>query len=580
MRLRIRLSSVLSLLAFCAVLNAQQPSTTTTLQSSANPSIVGQFFTLTATVSSSTATGTVTFFDGTTNIGTGSLSVGTATLNIFNFTAGSHSLTATYGGDTNFLSSTSAPLIQVVNPVAATISFSATPGSATFGQPVSLLVYVYGPGPNATGNITFFEGTTSLGTVTLNSGSAQLNLTSFAIGSHSLTASYSGDTNYLSGTSAASVVVVGPAPTVTRITAGPTPVAFGSAVTMKATVLPLTGTQVPGGTVSFYDGDIKTIPSLPALATVALASGSAQFTTSSLSVGTHTLSASYSSDNSNAGSTSASSVSLTFLAPIPGTIGDYSGNGTGFTTRLPGTGTSLGSADPNIYTSQGVMSLSASSSNSNLNGGVNLGSAEFIGMPLADYGITTNQDFSVSATFTGPKLWFNLDQFGLFAGTNSTLAFRGGLFLNGSTATAYTVQTVSSLDTNLQSTTSLVFSSNDTLVMTLSRTAGVWAYTIQNTTTGAPAVNIPITQPAYLNNLSTLVAGIYVSSPNYNTFLDQSPPSEAVSQFSVTGVLPAVIVKTASTVSLKTSANPSISRAAPDPDSNRLAIQCQRSGDL
>ena len=66
-----------------------------------------------------TATGTVTFYDGETPIGTGTLSGGKATLSTKTLAVGSHSITVVYGGDTNFLASTSAVLTQTVNGVTA-----------------------------------------------------------------------------------------------------------------------------------------------------------------------------------------------------------------------------------------------------------------------------------------------------------------------------------------------------------------------------------------------------------------------------------------------------------------------------
>ena len=90
-------------------------STTTTLTSSANPSVYGQSVTFTATVSSSAATGTVTFEDGSTAIGTGTLSGGVATYTTSVLAIGTPSITAVYGGDTNFTGSTSSVLSQVVN---------------------------------------------------------------------------------------------------------------------------------------------------------------------------------------------------------------------------------------------------------------------------------------------------------------------------------------------------------------------------------------------------------------------------------------------------------------------------------
>jgi hypothetical protein len=94
--------------------------TSTTLISSPNPSTVGQAVTFSATVSSSagTPTGTVTFNDGPAAIGSGTVDAsGKATFTTSALSAGSHSMTATYGGDANFASSTSAVLTQVVEAV-------------------------------------------------------------------------------------------------------------------------------------------------------------------------------------------------------------------------------------------------------------------------------------------------------------------------------------------------------------------------------------------------------------------------------------------------------------------------------
>src|SRR5262249_61826156 len=71
--------------------------TTTTLTSSRNPSSVGQRVTFRATVSVSTATGSVQFFDGLTLLGSASLSGGSASLFTSYLTAGTHSITAHYG---------------------------------------------------------------------------------------------------------------------------------------------------------------------------------------------------------------------------------------------------------------------------------------------------------------------------------------------------------------------------------------------------------------------------------------------------------------------------------------------------
>lgn len=91
------------------------------MASSLNPSNVGQPVTFTATVTadapgSGMPTGLVTFYDDGVSIGTGTLSGGVATFTDSSLTAGSHTITVSYDGDTDFLSSDSGSLVQIVNP--------------------------------------------------------------------------------------------------------------------------------------------------------------------------------------------------------------------------------------------------------------------------------------------------------------------------------------------------------------------------------------------------------------------------------------------------------------------------------
>jgi uncharacterized delta-60 repeat protein len=113
--------------------------TTTTLASSANPSVSGQSVTFTATVTTTgtvSPTGTVQFFDGSTLLGTGTLSTASATTATATFTTstlavGTHSITAVYGGDSNDMGSTSAVVSQVVNTMTSTALITSAAPSAT-----------------------------------------------------------------------------------------------------------------------------------------------------------------------------------------------------------------------------------------------------------------------------------------------------------------------------------------------------------------------------------------------------------------------------------------------------------------
>ncbi len=179
-----------------------QATTTTTLTSSANPAVYGQLVTLTATVSPSTATGTVTFYDGASELGTGTLnSSGVATLSLNALAIGQVSLTATYGGDASDITSTSAALFATINEAATTTSVVASAVDPLYGQAVTFLATVapVSPGLGApTGTVSFYDGANLLGTGTLCGGTATFTTSAaLALGTHTVTASYAGDGSYL-----------------------------------------------------------------------------------------------------------------------------------------------------------------------------------------------------------------------------------------------------------------------------------------------------------------------------------------------------------------------------------------------
>jgi hypothetical protein len=196
--------------AFSHVVN--KASVTATVTSTPNPSVFGQSVTLTATVKvvapgTGTPTGTVTFYDGSTSLGTGTLSSGTATLKTTKLAVGTHNITITYAGSTNYASATSAVLSQVVNKAASTVTLTSSANPATHGTSITLTATVKVTSPGAatpTGTITFYDGTTVLGTVTVGTGGvAKLTTSTLAVGSHSITAVYSGDIDLLTSTSVA-----------------------------------------------------------------------------------------------------------------------------------------------------------------------------------------------------------------------------------------------------------------------------------------------------------------------------------------------------------------------------------------
>lgn len=127
--------------------------TQATLLSSLNPSAFGQPVTFTATVSASTAgagtpAGTVTFRDGSIILGTGTLNAsGQTAFTTSSLSVGSHSITATYSGNSSFNSSTSLGLIQIVNGADLTIANTATPNPVLVGSLLSYTITVTNNGP-------------------------------------------------------------------------------------------------------------------------------------------------------------------------------------------------------------------------------------------------------------------------------------------------------------------------------------------------------------------------------------------------------------------------------------------------
>lgn len=190
-----------------ATVTTTKAETTASLSLSATDINYMTSVTLTATITSAYAGpigGTVTFKDGTTTLGTATLNAnGQATFTKNNFTPGTHSLTVVYGGNTTYLSSTSAAAVLTVNklPSISTLMLSKT--TSNFGQNVTMTAQMTnGAGGWPTGNVTFYDAGVALGNANLNSsGKATLSKSNFTRGTHSIYYIYNGNTYYLTSTS-------------------------------------------------------------------------------------------------------------------------------------------------------------------------------------------------------------------------------------------------------------------------------------------------------------------------------------------------------------------------------------------
>jgi hypothetical protein len=258
--------------------------------SSLNPSTYGQTVTFTATVSSGsgTPTGSVTFKDGLTTLGTGALSGGHATFPASGLVVGTHSITADYAGNTNFNGSNSGAVSQVVNKASSATAVVSSLNPSEFGATVTFTAAVTSPsGAVPTGSVTFKNGTIILGTGPLSAGHATFSTKTLAVGAHSITAVYPGNTNIGGSTSVVLHQNVNKAGSSTTVTAAPNPSEFNQSVKFTATVKSSTS-ATPAGTVTFKDG-------LTTLGVGTLnASGVATLSSSTLKVGNHPITADYS----------------------------------------------------------------------------------------------------------------------------------------------------------------------------------------------------------------------------------------------------------------------------------------------
>jgi uncharacterized repeat protein (TIGR01451 family) len=290
-----------------ASLTIGKASTTTTLTATTNTPVFGQAVTFTATVAAlspsvATPTGSVTFKDGSTVLATVALSGGSASFTTKHLALGGHAITAYYNGTSNFGTSHSSPADPVtVSPDSTQAVVTSSVSKPVYGQPMTLTAKVTASAPGSgtpTGMVTFYDGTTSLGTATLSNGVASLKNIVLPAGVESLTVVYGGDTNFQGTTSAILSLTVSQDKTTTGLMSSSPTAAAGTPVTFTATVLPVSpGSGTPTGTVSFWDGSVQ-------LQTVNLSNGVAKLSYTFLLPAVYKIKAVYNGDSDFLSSTS------------------------------------------------------------------------------------------------------------------------------------------------------------------------------------------------------------------------------------------------------------------------------------
>jgi len=277
------------------------------LTTTVNPSLVGQSVTFTATVTAPDGgglmpDGTVSFLDGAITLFTGQLNAGVITFTTSALTNGLHSITAVYSGDISreILGETSTAINQDVQQMAAiTVATSASPSN--YGTPVTFTATIVSSATVAAGGtVNFYDANIKIGSGTLSGSSpdvAQFTTAALAVGTHSITVAYGGDTYNTAANSVALTQVVDQTVTSDAIAASPIPGIAGTAETITATATVISGAGTPTGLVTFTSG--TTVLGTATLSATGIASISPI-----LGPGSYSIIATYAGDADDGGSKS------------------------------------------------------------------------------------------------------------------------------------------------------------------------------------------------------------------------------------------------------------------------------------
>ncbi|AEM87164.1 beta strand repeat-containing protein [Streptomyces violaceusniger] len=290
-----------------------QGTSTTTVSVSPSPTVCGELVTICANVtvappSTCLPTGNVTFVvsGGPTLTGTLNAS-GQACVTTNAIPVGAHTVTATYAGDGGVTGSTGTGSVTV-NQASSTTVLTITPSTASCGETVSLCAQVTTTPPGTcvpTGTVTFtIAGGPTLTGVVDATGQACVTASNIPVGTHAVTATYSGDTG-VAGSNTTGSVTVNQGVSTTTLSFLPTSPVCGQPVTLCAQVtVAAPSTCAPTGTVTF------TIAGGPTLTGTLNASGQACVTTSAIPVGTHAVTATYGGNTGVAGSSASGSITV------------------------------------------------------------------------------------------------------------------------------------------------------------------------------------------------------------------------------------------------------------------------------
>jgi len=498
---------------------------------------------VTPTVSESQVpTGSVSFYEDGALVGTTTVTAGspasTATLTITAPSTGTHTLSAVYSGDSNYTTATSPNASITVTKIAPTLALTPATSTPTGGSSdllTATLSQTNSAGSLPTGTITFLLDGATAGTGALVSGTtATYSLTVPTSGSHTVQATYPGDTNFASATSPVVTLTVSKIPTTLTVTPSTTTPTSGSSMQVNVSITPTSylSSQPSGNVVLLLDGTTT-------LGTVTVTQGSpstASFTITAPSTGTHTIQATYSGDTYYAASSAYSgtitvSKTATTLSVIP-------------STSTPAAGSTL-QATAYVYPSSTLSTLPTGTVSFALDG-VSQGSAT----------VTSGSPATAALSFTVPS-----------SGAHTlTATYSGDTYYSSSTATAVTINALKSTPTVVVTPATTTPAAGSTLQLTASVTppstggtsaTGTVTFSVDGTVIGTSAVvagspstsTLTISTPAI--GAHTVVA-TYNGDTNYNSATSTSVGIIVNKATTTLAVTPATVTPTANTSLLLT----------------------------
>jgi hypothetical protein len=249
-----------------------------------------------------TPTGTVKLYDGATLLQSSGLQGnGAAYLYIQGLNVGSHSLTASYSGDSNNAAGTSAPVILTVKPVPVQLSTSCWNANFPYGADYHCGIYTSSAAGAPQGVVTYrYDGGAAV-TLPLVNGVANFVIPMPQTGTHTVVMGYAAQTNYAAANPSTVHFTVAKAPVILQLTPSTWYVTGGNVTFSVAIQSWSAGPPSQLGTVSFYNGN-KLLATVPVTARGTAATTVAA---SSLGNGSRSISATYSgSPNYSSGTAS------------------------------------------------------------------------------------------------------------------------------------------------------------------------------------------------------------------------------------------------------------------------------------